>query len=91
MDKTSAIRQSAIALVVFVLLSRLFDFPLSNSPQAGAALLFVFGPWWKLGWHYAKTQKCQYPFRCLALCFALAVTLVGYVLSLILFALGFIP
>ena len=91
MDKASAVRHSAIALAVFLVLSWLFDFPLSNSPQAGVALLFVFGPWWKLGWRYARTQKSQYPFRCLTLWFALVLTLVGYVLSLILFALGWIP
>lgn len=76
---------SVIAIGAVWVLSRLFRFPLSNSWQALAALPFVFGSLWKWGWDYAGARKTG---GALVLRFALAVMLLGYVITCVAFAAG---
>ena len=45
---------SMASLVLAILLSQIFQFPLSNSWQACVVLPFVFGPYWILGWNRSR-------------------------------------
>lgn len=76
---------STVSLVVALTLSYLFDFPLSNSWQAGVTLLFVFGPYWVYGWKQTAVYKGKHPFVCLISRFYLVLMVVGYLIAVIAF------
>lgn len=85
MTKSKTILLSTSALLVSIFLSRIFDFSLSNTWQAGVSLFFIFGPWWKFCWMYTQNHQSQFLF--LFSRFVLILLLVGYVISIIAFPL----
>ncbi|MBE6920334.1 MAG: hypothetical protein E7468_02070 [Ruminococcaceae bacterium] len=76
---------SAIALIISLVLSFLFDFSLSNTWQACVALLLVFGPLWICGWKEVCVQKHKHPVICFLARFYLILVLVGYLISTLVF------
>lgn len=76
---------SAIALVISIILSYVFDFSLSNTWQACVALLLVFGPLWICGWKQACAQKHKHPVICFLARFYLILMLVGYLIATYIF------
>lgn len=69
------------SLLVFVLLSYLFQFPLVNSWQAGVWLLFFFGPYWLYFWRMTNTYKEKYPFFCVVGKVYLTLLLMAYIFA----------
>ena len=76
---------SFASLLLLIALSILLDFSLSNTWQAGIALLLVFGPYWVFGWKSSVALKCNHPLSSYCLRFFLILLLIGYVVSVFAF------
>ena len=76
---------SFASLMLLIILSTLLGFSLSNTWQAGVALLLVFGPYWIFGWKASTETKYDHPVISLWLRFCLILLLIGYLISVLAF------
>lgn len=77
---------SVSAIVISIILSVVFNFSLSNTWQAGIALIFIFAPMGVYLWQWSDRNKERFPFLCgfvkAFLCLAAAAYLVMTYLTL---------
>lgn len=79
---------STISLVLSIVASMIFDFPLSNSWQAGIVLLLVFGPYWIYGWRKSILLKNSKHLLAFFLKFYLILILLTYLITILIFIKG---
>ena len=80
---------SAIAMVVSVVLSVLFDVSLSNTWQGMLAVLLGFGPLWVCGWKETTVIKSIHPGLFVFCRFCFINLALGYILGTVLLFVGF--
>ena len=78
---------SAIAAILSIVLSYIFEFSLSNTWQARISLLFVLGPLCICGWKETTAQKHKHPIICFIIRFYLVCTL--FVLGVLIVTIVF--
>ena len=79
---------STTSLVVFVVLSKLLDFSLKNTWQAGVFLVFFFGPYWIFAWKQAISNKKKNPLLFAFLLYCLILSSLGFMIASVLFFKG---
>lgn len=72
---------SFVSCVIAVLLSIIFHFSLSNTWQAGVALIFIFGPYLIYGWKRSAEYYEKYPFACLLVRTIISLFIMAYIIA----------
>ena len=72
---------SLISCIVAILFSRVFRFSLTNTWQAGVAIVFIFGPFLVLGWKFSNKQKDKYPLLCNIIRLGIVLLVFSFILA----------